>query len=394
MTRLRSAGIVVLLAGSMAAAFTFLPTVAALVTSGIVAVGGIFLFRRPAACNFSLLVASSLLGFAGIEATFGVLAPPPVNRDVVKVYDPADWNIADPAVGYRPKPGVSTDVIATYRDEEVYRRTYHIAAGGERVTPGTRPDGPTFLFIGDSCIFGEGLTDGETLPAQFARLLGGGQDGGGHVVNLGVLGYAPNHLVRALETGLYDTHATGKVAAVVTWITPRQLQRVIGIGGWLGTSPRYVLDDHGRLKLTGTFYGHRLGDPLAGASYLLRNTFAALRRAAAPVLEQEQAALYVALLARLKELVRQRYDAPLVLVYDWPDQVLPGQNDLQYLPTFNAIKALGMPMVSIRRIIGPSEMWPRFFIAHDGHPNAHLATLAARDLADVLAAGDKQRAGR
>ena len=34
-----------------------------------------------------------------------------------------------------------------------------------------------------------------------------------------------------------------KVKAVVTWIIPDHLSRVTGDGGWLGASPRYVLED-------------------------------------------------------------------------------------------------------------------------------------------------------
>jgi hypothetical protein len=37
---------------------------------------------------------------------------------------------------------------------------------------------------------------------------------------------------------------------------------------------------------------------------------------------------------------------------------------------------------------------PQYFIAHDGHPNARLVALMARELGGVLAADDGQSAGR
>ena len=40
---------------------------------------------------------------------------------------------------------------------------------GARVTPGSAPTGDTYLFIGDSSVFGEGQADDETLPAPAAK---------------------------------------------------------------------------------------------------------------------------------------------------------------------------------------------------------------------------------
>jgi len=357
-----------------------LPPVAALLVGGVLAFAGVVLFRNARWRTACLVLSSLLLGFAAAEGFFGVLAPPPVNRDVVKVSTPARWTISDEIVGYRPRPDTTVEVVATFDGQPVFTKTYTIDALGARRTPGSSEHGPTYLFVGDSYIFGEGLSDDETLPARFAA----GLSSPAHVVNLGVLGYSPSHPLRAIETGQYDKYVRGKVAAVVIWITRLHLPRLTGDGGWLGSSPRYVLDAQGKPQFTGTFNEYRWGHPAAGIEYLSRKYLASVARAVGDRLEYEQVPLYVALLARLRDQVRERYGAPLVLICDWPEVKADGENDLQYVPHFKDLLALGVPMVSVRRILGPTSQWPNFHIPHDGHPNARLVSELARDLLAVV----------
>jgi hypothetical protein len=90
------------------------------------------------------------------------------------------------------------------------------------------------------------------------------------------------------------------------------------------------------------------------------------------------------LLARLRDLVKERYGAPLVLIIDWPERVEPGANDNDYAPVYQSIAALGMPMVSVRQIIGSYQNWSEYLIPHDGHPSARLAKLVAQSLRKTL----------
>ena len=60
----------------------------------------------------------------------------------------------------------------------------------------------------------------------------------------------PEKTPASFEAGLFDRYAAQHVKAVVTWIIPAQLARVTGDGSWLGSSPRYVLED-GKLRHTG-----------------------------------------------------------------------------------------------------------------------------------------------
>ena len=379
-SRVRSASIALVLIASFIAGTIWLPPVAALGLGSVLALAGVVLFRGPKWRTIWLVLASLLASFAAAEGFFGVLAEPALNRNMTKIDTPSQWNVSDDVVGYRPEPGVKVDVVGNFHDELVYHKTYTIEPSGARLTPGSVPQGPTYLFMGDSYIFGEGLNDDETVPSQFAQHLATPA----HVVNLGVLGYSPAHLVRALETGLYDKYVVGKVGAVITWSTPLQMPRVIGDGGWLGSSPRFELDAAGNLRYTGSFTGYRLRHPMAGAWYLARTYLASAARASEAEAEREQTELYIALLKRLRDLVRERYAAPLIMIYDWPDERVQGQVDMLEAPIFQEIKKLGMANVRVRDIIDPIGNWHNFFIPHDGHPNAVLDKRVAADVLKVL----------
>ncbi len=380
MSPFRTALVALALIAAFVASTLWLPAAWALAADAAIALSGVVLFRRPRWRTGSLVLASILASLAVAEAFFGVLAEPALNRNMTKIDTPSHWNVTDAIVGYRPAPGVTVDVVGKFHDEVVYHKTYTIDPSGARLTPGAAADGPTYLFIGDSYVFGEGLNDDETLPSQFAQHLATPA----HVVNLGVLGYSPAHLVRAIETGLYDKYVVGKVAAVITWSTPLQMPRVIGDGGWLGNSPRFVLDQAGDLHHTGTFDGHRWSDPAAGAWFLARTYLASFARASEAEVEREQSTLYVALLARLKRAVRDHYGAPLVMIYDWPDDRIQGAIDRRQAPIFQQIKKLDLPDVRVRDIIDPIDNWHNFLIPHDGHPNALLDQRVAQELLKEL----------
>jgi hypothetical protein len=329
---------------------------------------------------------SLLLGFSGIELALELLSPNAPNVGVVKVRTPDPWIQSDDGLGYRPVPDTVVKSMAKYQDRVLYRATYTIDTNGMRVTPGSVRQGPTYLFVGDSYMFGEGVEDAETLPAQFARRL----QPAAHVVNAAAPGYGPTHILRALETGRYDPLVVGNLEAVVVFASVPQLWRVTGDSSWLGNSPRYALDADGRPYYTGTFNGHRWADPLDGMAYLARNHIALVRRAIGPALEREQATLYLTLLRRIKELVQARYGAPLIILDGGPEPPPPGQPvpvDLQYLPAFDAIRALDTPMVSVHRTLGllPRADWSEYFIPHDGHPKPTMHAKLADALFALLA---------
>jgi len=378
--RLRPIGVAVLPVAAVAASAIWLPLTAALAVWAVVSLLGVVWFRKPVWRNASLFLAATLFGLAGLEFAFWIIEPQPTNVGAVKLETPKSWQVEDDVVGYKLKPGITVDSMSKYGDQVLYHRKYTIDAAGARETPGSVSNGPTYLFIGDSLIFSQGLGDAETMASQFAQSL----QPPAHVVNLGVPGYALNNLVRAVETGQYDPFVVGKVKAVVTWIAHYHIDRVTGDQPWLIQSPRYALGSDGQVSYTGDFLSYRLFHPLDGAYYLARHNFGSVARASHASMQREQAALYVALLARLRDLVKERYGAPLVLIVDWPERVSQGANDNEYVPIHGSIAALGMPMVSVRQIVGPSDTWSEYYVPHDGHPNAHLAKLVAQALRKTL----------
>ncbi len=377
MNRRRERLIAPLLVVLFAAACVWLPLGAALGLGSFWVLGSVALLKKPGWRDSALVLASVLAGLAGFQGAFGLIDPGGPNWGVTKVTTPQRWAPDDPVLGYRPRPNTTVDVTATYGDELLYRATYHIDATGARVTPGSALDGPTWLFIGDSVMFGEGLDDSQTLPSQFAERL----QPPAHVVNLGVSGYGPNHLVRALETGAYDGYVVGKVAAVVTWINSGQVLRVTGDGGWLTLSPRYEFGPDGQPVYTGSFLRHRLSHPFDGIYYFARSRFSWVQRVVDERREHElQGPLYVALLKRLQELVQQKWNAPLVIIYDWDDGTIPGQIDAYRRWIWQEIHALGAPMLSLRDQMDFEEGWDAYFIPHDGHANARMDRLLAEAL--------------
>lgn len=355
----------------------------AMVAAAVLGVAGVVLLRGNRWRTGALLTAAFAFSLVMLDLVAGLLSPTARNAGLVYVTDPKWWPPPDPVLGFRPQPDTKVLATATFDDTLVYRQTYHFDATAARVTPPAPAGADTYLFVGDSFVFGQGLSDGETLASQFAKLNGQRQ----HSVNLGVPGYGPNHLVRMFEAGLVDRYKDKKVKAVVTWIIPAHLARVTGDGAWLGSSPRYVLED-GKLRFTGTFNEHRWRDPVAGLRYLLGEEFAFVDAIGQKQRQDEQVELFVALLARLQGQVRETFGAPLVVVYSWPDEQTQRaygskQSHELLVSIIGRIRRLGTPLLSVDSQTERFDV-SQLLIPHDGHPNAFSNELIAEGLKKLL----------
>lgn len=350
------------------------------VLAALLGVAGVVLFRGNRWRTGALLVAALALSLALLDAFAGWLSPTPMGAGLVRTTVPRWWPPADPVLGFRPKANSEVVATATFGPETIYRRTYRFDADAARVTPPAPTGADTYLFMGDSFIFGQGLPDDESLASQFARA----NDFKVRTVNLGVPGNALNHLVRAFEAGLLDRYTSQPVKAVVTWIIPAQLARVTGDGSWLGSSPRYVLEN-GVLRHTGSFNEYRLLNPVAGARYLLGEHFAFVDAIGMKQRQDEQVELFLAMLARLQQYARDKFGAPLIVVYSWPDETSgPGYGASEFaqpmlVGILDRVRKLGIPLVSVNRL---TNMIPvsRLLIPHDGHPTAFTNGLVAAEL--------------
>ena len=85
-------------------------------------------------------------------------------------YTPKSHLRDDSVLGYSAVPGARVRAIRKRFGATLYDVTYTISDQGARVTRGN-PAGETWLFMGCSFTFGEGVSDDETLPAQFSEQL-------------------------------------------------------------------------------------------------------------------------------------------------------------------------------------------------------------------------------
>jgi hypothetical protein len=348
--------------------------------AAVLALAGVVLFRGNAWRTGSLLTAALALSLALLDAFAGLLTPTAHGTGLVRTVEPRWWPQPHPVLGFRPAPNTSAVATATYDGRPIYKVTYHIDGDGGRVTPPAPPGADFYVFLGDSFMFGQGIRDEETLPAQFAKL----NDGKVRTVNLSAPGNAPNHLVRAFEAGLMDRYRGQPVKAVVVWIIPAQLARVTGDGSWLGSSPRYELSD-GKLVHTGSFNEHRWSHPLAGLKYWLGETFAFVGAIGREQRQREQADLFVAMMARLRDFAREKFDAPLVVIYSWPDEKSKaGHGDSavaqpMLVDILNRVRQLGVETLRVDDVAS-GQPTDAILIPHDGHPTGFQNELIAREL--------------
>lgn len=338
------------------------------------------------------LVAAALAVAAGLLNLFAALISPQAHGvGIVETLEPRDWSVADADLGYRPRPGTKIQATATWGSETIYKVTYTITPEGFRATPAAPPGADTYLFLGDSFMYGHGLADDQTLPAQFARL----EDFKVKTALFAAPGYAPNQLVRAFETGRFDAFKTQKVKAVVTWIIPPHLGRVTGEGSWLASSPRYELDNT-TPRFTGSFESWRWRHPVEGLAYLARERLPFLATIGLRQREAQQAALFTALVRRLQALARERLGAPLIVICSWPDETtLPRFDGLGPEAQARLVAILvdlrdgGIPVVAVNPLTLHRDP-ATIAIPHDGHPTAFTDGLIAealqRRLTSILAA--------
>ena len=144
-----------------------------------------------------------------------------------------------------------------------------------------------------------------------------------------------------------------------------------------------VIDADGQvLRWTGTFNEYRWRNPIAGAKYLLGEQFAFIAAIGMRQRQEEQSELFVAMMARLQVLARETFDAPLVIVYSWPDEksragdgdTLVAHSLLQ--STLRRVRDLGTPTIRVDTLTDGMEA-AKIMIPHDGHPNAFTNEMVA-----------------
>jgi hypothetical protein len=105
--------------------------------------------------------------------------------------------------------------------------------------------------------------------------------------------------------------------------------------------------------------------------------------------QDRQAALFTALLVRLRELAREKLGAPLLILYSWPDEDAPpgdfgpDRSQAKLVSILAGLRDRGLPLFSAER---PTYGQPaaKLMIPHEGHPTAFTVRLIAEALKKKL----------
>ncbi len=331
---------------------------------------------RTAALSIAALSASITM----LDLLAVAIGPARHGEGLLEAFEPADWIEPDPDLGYRLRPNRKTIATSTFKGERVYQATYTVTPRSTRATPDAPVGADAYLFMGDSFVFGQGVQDAETLGAQFARLC----DFKVQTVIFAAPGYGPNHLVRALEIDTLAPFFPAGVKAVITWIIPAQLARVLGEGEWLGAAPRYAMSGD-TPRFTGSFAHNMWREPLPALMHLAADRFPFVRAIGREQLQEEQGRLFIGLIARLQAVVREKFDAPLLVIYSWPDEYSHIDYAESEVPQrllvsiISRLRERGIPLFSVNALIVDRDP-VQLMIPHDGHPSALTYRLVATAL--------------
>jgi hypothetical protein len=248
------------------------------------------------------IVASILFGLAAVEGYLVYAYRTTVDRNTpgFSVTQPVlGWGPAHPGIYHHTKIEIKTgrsifDVDYTI-DEHLNRKVDSPA------------DAPTVAIAGGSAVFGNGVPDQSTLSQTFADAIGRRL----HVVSIAFDGYGAQQFLRTLETGIRDDALTRM--RVFVFVSGLDLvDRGACIEGFALRGPRYELVN-GQVTFFGTC-AERWSLPMR---WLFSAT--SLHDIIAPSLinipVRDRIDLYIAMLVRAGQLVREKYGVPTAILY-------------------------------------------------------------------------------
>lgn len=284
--------------------------------------------------------------------------------------------LTDTDLGYEHNPD---NLVRDYGRDEASGRfafdaAYRINTLGFRETKGTAEAGEAFVFLGDSFTFGAFLNGDETAAHYFSEAHGFAAN----VINLGVMGWGPHHVLRDLELGRHLGPAlgeNGQVGGVFFGLIDTHADRAATPTPKYMTAPYYVLNGDGRLEFRSRDSGGGFVRNLSGMMEKSR-VYPVLRDRLYQRIHAGDAGykwrLTVALLSAIDALCRERYGAPLTVVY-WDDNP----------EVMRLIREAGLELAHISDALPEGGDWRRAAIQYmtfDGHPSAY----ANRKLAEHL----------
>lgn len=310
------------------------------------------------------------LGAAHFRPHYGPLITP------MKKYENG-YSYADSEIGNRPRPG-------RWKNEWIYPDGhspppvyYSVDSIGRRVIPGQVIDRerPSLMFLGCSFVYGEGLSDEETLPAQAAKM-----QNAFNVYNYSFHGWGPNNLLRLVRTKPFGTDISKKPGSVAIYIfIDVHLDRVRdsinlsrAFSGWPDALPYYFLDERGELQTHGMLSQGRpvvelLYQTLA-KSQLLRTLGIDLP----PTVTQQHLQLMAAVIENLKKALNEKMGGTQFYVAFYPGSQLAKR--LIPLLDKKGINSLDYSAVQATAYFAEPEHLP------DGHPSAAMNRFFAKQI--------------
>ncbi|MGE5368325.1 MAG: SGNH/GDSL hydrolase family protein [Chloroflexota bacterium] len=326
--------------------------------------------------DVALVCASLALGLVGIEVVLWRF-----NNSPTTFREKGMWGIKG-ELGLSPiRPGLIHEKKVAANGDVIFDVTYTIENDLSRKV--TSPQSaPLVAFFGDSFTYGAGVNDNDTLPQIFAEVTNGAY----HVVNLGVSGYGPQQMLRALETDLYPVLKENPRLFVILsapWHAFRTSCKADN--AWFG--PSYELES---------------GVPVYKGSCASRQT--TFRQALTTLLRWTEAYdyfigrrekpvgpadmdLYVSILARSAEIAKQKYGVPTLVLY-LPDdlanpryQLGPGVDNAKLM---SRLRDNGLYVMDLSVDLNgyPGH---QLIIQGDGHPTGFLNRIWGERLRDFVA---------
>lgn len=283
-------------------------------------------------------------------------------------------NVEDSVCGIIASP-LGKPIATAHRymryDKPLYDARYEFDSRGRRILPAANAQ-PQYdlLLFGCSFTFGAGLNSEQTWAWQLATSLGPAWK----VVNYSFNGYGANQMLCFLEHGLVEEPKS-----------PRRYALFLGIQDHLRRNeffdsfPHYVLDSSGNISQEGKgkfiwlnnfpayFHGSQL------ARQISRMGTGMIMSAARAEAEK----IYLAMLRRSNRLLRDKYDAKLIVML-WPD--------LEFIAP--ELKKLNIPVIFAKKMLSrwddPDGTNYQIMPRYEGHPNALAGEEMAKGLAEYF----------
>lgn len=287
----------------------------------------------------------------------------------------------DSLLGYRGTPNRVSSSRKMRGDQVVYDVAYDIGPEGFRTTP-RYVQGETDRFIaffGDSFTIGEGVADGETLPARLAQMAPDQA-----VYNYGFHGYGPQQMLALIDARDRLAAIRERQGTAIYVYQSSHIMRLKGsfqVQAWGHHMPYYRLSKDGQLEFVGNFTSGRpffaAVYPLLSRSWILRwLKFDPWSR-----ISDEDEKLAISLFKRACSSFSERFNSLGCYVL-----FFPGSGD-EAARLSQGLRHEGVGVLDFSQSWGANED-EAFRLAGDGHANASgysdIASRIVNELPDLL----------